>query len=44
MTDLEHAEQIFVCNSVRGAVPIRSFNGKVFEDLPLPEKVKRLAL
>lgn len=44
VADLEQAEQIFVCNSVRGAVPVRSFNGKVFEDLPLPEKVKRLAL
>ncbi len=43
-TELACAEQIFICNSVRGAVPVHSFNGKVFEKNPLPKKIQRLAL
>lgn len=43
-TELGSAEQIFICNSVRGAVPVHSFNGKVFENNPLPKKIQRLAL
>lgn len=41
---LENADQIFICNSVRGAVPVRSFNGKVFGNYSLPEKIQSLAL
>lgn len=39
--DLAHVEQLFVCNSVRGAVPLRQLNGRVLSD-ELPATLSQL--
>ncbi|TDP40775.1 4-amino-4-deoxychorismate lyase [Idiomarina aquatica] len=41
LEDLYQADQAFVCNSVRGAVPIKQLNGKVLST-DLPELLKQL--